>query len=355
MSQLPGYGYQGDDPDGFLGRDEVVRYLDAYAAALDPPLRCGTPVESLRRTPGTDRYLMRTAAQTIEARNVVATGAFQKPRIPSLSAALPAGILQRSSRDYRTPTQLPPGAVLVVGSGASGLQICEDLAASGRTVYLSVGRGQRWPRRYRGRAIAAWLHALGIFDEVGRRHYMDPKDGCTAVLTGVRGGHDLDYDRLVADGVILMGRLRGTADGAMLFADDLRESLTLWDASWQILQRMVDDYIQRARLDAPAAAGLFPAASRAWRSRPPRLERDLAACGITTVLWAMGCGLDFGWIDAPVLDATGEPIQRRGVTSSLGLYFLGLRRMHTIKSSFLGGGGDDAADVVEQIVARTSA
>src|SRR5215213_6620377 len=217
MTQLPGGRYQGNDPDGFVGRNWVVWFLEDYAAAFQAPLRCGVRVESVQPDDGDSRYLVRTTdlahggAATIAARNVVvATGAFQHPRIPPLSAALPTGVLQLSSRDYRNPAQLPAGAVLVVGSGASGLQICEDLSASGRTVYLSVGRCQRWPRRYRGRDIAAWLHALGIFDEVGRRHYMDPKYGCTAVLTGVRGGHDLDYNRLAAEGVILMGRLRGT-------------------------------------------------------------------------------------------------------------------------------------------------
>jgi putative flavoprotein involved in K+ transport len=354
MTQLPGYGYQGDDPDGFIGRDEVVRFFEAYAASFDPPFRCGARVESLQRKPGTDRYLVRTAGETIEALNVVvATGAFQKPRIPPLSAALPVEVLQLASRDYRNPAQLPPGAVLVVGSGASGLQICEDLLEGGRTAFLSVGRCQRWPRRYRGTDVFAWLHATGLLDEVGRRHFMDPKYGCTGVLTGVRGGHDLDYGRLAAEGVTLLGHLLGTENGTLVFADDLRESLGLWDESREIIARMIDDYIQRAGLDVPPDSAPSSAASRAWRSRTPILEQDLAARGITTVLWTTGFSHDFGWLKVPVLDASGDPIQRRGVTSSPGLYFLGLRRMYKPKSSFIFGLGEDAAYLAEQIAART--
>jgi putative flavoprotein involved in K+ transport len=353
MTQLPGHGYQGDDPDGFYGRDEVVRFLEAYAASFDPPLRCGVRVESLQRKPGTDRYLVRTAGEPIETRNVVvATGAFQKLRIPPLSTALPAEVLQLASRDYRNPAQLPPGAVLVVGSGASGLQICEDLNESGRAVYVSVGRCQRWPRRYRGRDLFTWLHATGLLDDVGRRHIMDSMYGCTGVVTGVRGGHDLDYDRLTAAGVTLLGHLRGAVNGTLVFADDLRESLVLWDESRGILARMIDDYIQRAGLDAPPDEPLSPAAASAWRSRTPILELNLVAHGITTVLWATGFGHDFGWLGVPVLDANGDPIQRRGVTTAPGLYFLGLRRMYKPKSSFIFGLGEDAAYLAEQIAAR---
>jgi putative flavoprotein involved in K+ transport len=203
--------------------------------------------------------------------------------------------------------------------------------------------------------VLAWFQAMGLLDAVGRRHYLDPKYGGGAVLTGVRGGHDLDYDRLAAEGVRLLGHLQGAAAGRLGFADDLRETLALWDESRGVLARMIDAYIQRAGLDAPADAGTCPAAPRAWRSRPLLREVDLAAHGITTVVWATGFGYDFRWIEAPVLDANGVPIQQRGVTACRGLYFLGLRGMHTLKSSFLGGVGDDAVYVAEQIAANASA
>jgi putative flavoprotein involved in K+ transport len=362
MTRLPGAWYQGNDPDGFVGRDWVVQFLEDYAAAFEAPLRCGVRVESVQPQDGTSGYLVQTtdlgqdSAATITARNVVvATGAFQHPKIPPLSAALPAGILQLSSRDYRNPAQLPPGAVLVVGSGGSGSQIADELCEHGRTVYLSIGRCQRWPRRYRGKDIWAWFDVMGLLDEVGRRHYIDPSYGCTAVLTGVRGGYDLDYDRFAAAGVTLLGHLQGYDNGTLYFADDLQERLNRWDESRTLLTGMIEAYIQQARLDVPPDSAQDGAVSRAWRRRAPLLELDLTACGISTVLWATGFSHDFRWLELPVLDERGDPIQLRGVTALPGVYFLGLRRMHTVKSSFLFGVGEDAAYLAQQIVARASA
>ena len=202
--------------------------------------------------------------------------------------------------------------------------------------------------------MVTWFNIIGLLDEVGRRQFLDPAYGCAAVLTGVRGGYDLDYDRFAAVGVTLLGHLRDVERGTLVFADDLRDNMVLWDESrWKILERMIDAYIQRVGLEAPADEGPVPAASTAWRSRSPILELDLAARGITLLLSATGFSSDFGWLAAPILDAAGEPIQQRGVTASPGLYFLGLRRMYTIKSSFLFGVGDDAAYLAEQIAAST--
>ena len=360
MTRLPGGGYQGNDPHGFADRAWVVRFLEDYAAAFRAPLRCGVRADSVQPCTGAARYLVQTTdlvqgrAATIAARNViVATGAFQHPRLPPLSAALPAGVLQLSSRDYRNPAQLPSGAVLVVGSGGSGSQIADELREHGRAVYLSVGRCQRWPRRYRGQDIWTWFDAMGLLDEVGRRHYIDPTYGCTAVLTGVRGGYDLDYDRFAAAGMTLVGHLQSYEDGTLHFADDLQERLDQWDESRVVLTDMIDAYIRQAGLDAPPDHAQEGAASRTWRRRAPLLEANLAALGISTVLWATGFGHDFRWLEPPVLDERGDPVQRRGVTASPGLYFLGLRRMHTVKSSFLFGVGEDAAYVAEHIAASS--
>jgi putative flavoprotein involved in K+ transport len=362
MTQLPGRGYQGNDPDGFVGRDWVVQFLEDYAAAFEAPLRCGVQAESVQPDDGGSHYLVRTSdlahgsTATIAARNVVvATGAFQHPKIPPLSATLPAGIRQLSSRDYRNPAQLPPGAVLVVGSGGSGSQIADELCEHGRTVYLSIGRCQRWPRRYRGKDIWTWLNDMGLLDEVGRRHYIDPSYGCTAVLTGVRGGYDLDYDRFAAAGVTLLGHLQGYENGTLRIADDLQERLDRWDESRTLLTGMIEAHIQQAGLDVPPDSAQDGAASRAWRRRAPLLQLDLAARGISTVLWATGFSHDFRWLEMPVLDERGDPVQRRGVTALPGLYFLGLRRMHTVKSSFLFGVGEDATYLAEQIAARQAA
>jgi putative flavoprotein involved in K+ transport len=220
-------------------------------------------------------------------------------------------------------------------------------------VYLSIGRCQRWPRRYRGKDIWTWFDDMGLLDEVGRRHYIDPSYGCTAVLTGVRGGYDLDYDRFAAAGVTLVGHLQGYENGTLRIADDLQERLDRWDESRALLTGMIDDYIQQVGLDMPPDTVPDGAASRAWRRRAPLLEVDLAARGISTVLWATGFSHDFRWLKMPVLDERGDPVQWRGVTALPGIYFLGLRRMHTVKSSFLFGVGEDAAYLAEHIAAGT--
>jgi putative flavoprotein involved in K+ transport len=353
MTQLPGYSYRGDEPDGFMSRDEVVRFLEEYAATFDPPLQCGVQVASVRPQPGGERYLVQTDGAGFEARNVVvASGPYQQPSIPPLGARLPRDVLQLHSRDYRNPTQLLPGAVLVVGSGASGLQIVEDLSRSGRRVYVAVGRCNRWPRQYRGTDIETWMHAMGLLDAVGLRTVIDPKYGCFPVLTGVGGGHDLDYDRFAAEGVTLLGHLRGAEGGTLVFADDLRETLALWDESWVLFKSMIDAYIQQGGLHAPPDASSSAAASRAWRRQAPIRELDLAASGIATILWATGFRHDLGWLEVPVLDESGNPIHQRGVTLSDGVYFLGLRNLHKRKSSFLFGVGEDAAHLAEHIAAR---
>jgi putative flavoprotein involved in K+ transport len=353
MTQLPGYGYRGDEPDGFMSRDEVIRFLDEYAATFDPPLQCGVQVASVRPKPGGERYLLQTDGASFEVCNVVvATGPYQQPSIPPLGARLPREVLQLHSRDYRNPAQLPPGAVLVVGAGASGLQIVEDLNRSGRRVYVAVGRCNRWPRRYRGADIETWMHAMGVLDAVGRQTVIDPKYGCFPVLTGVGSGHDLDYDRFAAEGVTLLGHLRGAEDGTLVFADDLRETLALWDESWDVFKNKIEAHIQQADLHVPPADASFAAAPRAWRRQAPILALDVAASGITTILWATGFRHDLGWLEVPVLDESGNPIHQRGVTSSAGVYFLGLRNLYKRKSSFLFGVGEDAEYLAEHITAR---
>jgi len=196
---------------------------------------------------------------------------------------------------------------------------------------------------------------MGLLDEVGRRHYIDPSYGCTAVLTGVRGGYDLDYDSFAAAGVTLVGHLRAYENGTLRIADDLQENLDRWDESRAMLTGMIEAYIQQAGLDVPPDSTLDGAASRDWRRRAPLLELDLTARDISTVLWATGFSHDFRWLQMPVLDERGDPVQQRGVTVLPGLYFLGLRRMYTVKSSFLFGVGEDAAYLAEQIAAKTAA
>ena len=346
--QLPGYGYQGDDPDGFIGRDEIARFVEGYAAFIRAPVRGNTRVTVLQEKPGAQRFAVESNDATIEATNVVvATGPYQRPSIPRLAAAMPPWVFQVHSSGYRNPRQLPPGAVLVVGSAASGCQIAEDLQESGHQVYLAVGSHRRRMRRYRGRDIIWWSIEIGNFDRTVES--VSPEERRTiAVFTGAKGGHDLDVWRLAADGVVPLGHLQRVEDGTCAFAADLAQTLNRADEASNDLLRSIDDHIAKTGLHAPE-----PDMSPPRTVLPAAITTlDLRAAGIRSIVWATGFRDDFGWVHLPVFDHAGKPVHRRGVTRQSGLYFLGLSWLHKHKSASLIGAGEDAEYLAVHIVAR---
>jgi putative flavoprotein involved in K+ transport len=349
--ELPGYTYETDEPDGFAPKDELVRFMQRYAALIDAPLRCGVRVVAVRQAPGSDRLLVDTEHGTLEAVNVVvATGPFHSPLIPTFSASIPAYVFQLHSRDYRNPGQLPPGSVLIVGSGASGCQIAEELNHAGRKVYLSVGHFHKTPRRYRDRDVYWWFEVLGLWHLPLELH---PEiRNARFVVTGVRGGHEIDLRRFAADGMTLLGRVRGLADGKLLLANDLEESLAQGDAWYGSLKMRMDEYSEKNGMppaEEPAREELVAALPSWSRSRT---DLDLRGSGVTSVIWCSGFRYDFAWVKLPVFNEAGEPLHRRGVTQWPGLYFLGLRRTHSLSSALLAGVGTDAAFLAEHIAAR---
>ena len=341
--RLPGVSYRGGDPDGFAPRDEVVRFIERYAAWIAAPVRTGVSVRGLRQKPGSARFLLDAGDTTYEAASVVvATGPYQEPALPEASSALPSRIAQTHSSRYRNPGALPPGAVLVVGSGASGCQIAEDLAEGGRRVHLSVGRHRRMPRRYRGRDVFWWLQEMGGLDQtIDERGEPRPNP----LVTGAKGGHDIDLRRYAADGMELCGHVRGASGERLALAPDMMAEIERGDRAFAAFTRVVDEHVARTGLDAPAN----PAAAPSPAPPEPPLELDLRAAGITSVVWATGFRYDFGWIEPRVFDAGGEPVHRRGVTRCPGLYFLGLPWLWKLKSSVLCGVGEDAEYIAEHI------
>jgi putative flavoprotein involved in K+ transport len=341
--RLPGQEYCGDDPDGFASREEVIAFIERYREAVDAPVRTGVRVD--RVAPIDGGFRLETTEGPIEAAHVViATGPYQEPILPAVRHAFAPGVVQMHSSGYRNPAQLPAGAVLVVGSGASGCQIVEDLLAAGRTVYFSVGRHRRYPRRYRGRDMFWWMEQIGALDQ-RLEERPEARERPNPLVTGVGGGHDIDLRDYAAAGVTLLGHLRDVAGSRLHLADDVAALLAAGDESVAVFTRAVDTYVARSGLPTPAEVVASP---RGARPAPIR-ELDLAASGITSVVWATGFRRDFSWIDAPVLDERGEPIHRRGVTGCAGLYFLGLPWLHKLKSSVLCGVGDDAAYLADQI------
>jgi putative flavoprotein involved in K+ transport len=254
---------------------------------------------------------------------------------------------QVTASRYTEPDQLPGGRVLVVGSGASGYQIAEDLLQGGRDVCLSVGRHRRVPRRYRGKDFGWWQDRIGLGE---RTADSVPVNALPPLLTGVNGGQDVDFRRLAKDGVILAGSLRGIDEGRLFFAPDLEANLAKGDEGIVGFTRLVDEFIARHGLTAPEDPQVGPVSVATTSST---VDLDMRAAGITSVIWATGYRYDFGWIKCSVLTETGTPVHRRGVTSVPGVYFLGLARLHKIKSSFLWGVGEDAAYLAQHIAGRT--
>jgi putative flavoprotein involved in K+ transport len=347
--RLPDFRFRHSDPDAFATSREILDFITAYADFVAPPIRCGVNVRALRRRNGAPGFVAETSDGPIEAANVVvATGPYQRPLIPSLLADT-VSIFQVHASRYREPDQLPPGAVLVVGSGASGAQITEELFRAGRRVYLSVGRHRRMPRRYRGRDLIWWLGALGLDQTPVEKR---GPDRSLPLITGAYGGHTIDFRQFAAEGVVLLGRVETARDGAISFASDVADSLALGDVAYAAFLDMVDAHIKRHDLDMPEDP-----AARAVNPDPPFLlhslqHLDLHAAGIGAVIWATGYRLDFGWIDVPVLDALGQPVHRGGITDVPGMYFLGLQWLSRMNSSFLSGVGDDAARLADHIAAR---
>jgi putative flavoprotein involved in K+ transport len=347
MIRLPGYTYDGADPDGFMHRDGVVRFIESYARWVEPPLRCGIRVTALRLQPGTPRLVVETDHFNLEAMNVVvATGPYQEPSIPAFSVELPTATWQVTASRYTAPDHLPPGRILVVGSGASGYQIAEDLFQGGREVILSVGRHRRVPRRYRGHDFGWWQERMELGERVADTV---TSDLLPPLLTGVCGGRDVDLRRLAKEGVRLVGSLQGIKDGRLFFAADLDLHLAKGDEGVLGFTRLVDEFIARHGLTAPEEP---PVAFFSPAVIPSPLDLETQAAGIRSVVWATGYQYDFSWIRCPVLDERGVPLHRRGVTSVPGLYFLGLPRLHKIKSSFLWGVGEDAGYLAQHIEER---
>ena len=348
--RLPDLPFPHSDPDGFAASHEIVDYIDAYAAFVAPPIRCGVEVTRLcRRDDGTG-FIAETAEGAIEARHVVvATGPYQRPLRPDLLRD--QDIFQVHASRYRNPEQLPPGAVLVIGAGASGAQIAEELMHAGRRVYLSVGRHTRLPRRYRGRDLIWWLRETKI-DQTTVENRGPSR--LLPVISGAYGGQTVDFRRFATAGITLLGRIASAGNGVIDIAPDLGESLAHGDAVYATFTDMVDNYVQRHALDIPQDLEAHARLPDPPCITEPLRRLDLKANGIHSVIAATGYGVDFGWIDIPVLDARGEPVHHRGITGVSGLYFLGLQWLSRMSSSFLSGVGDDAAVLADHIVTHRS-
>jgi putative flavoprotein involved in K+ transport len=346
--QLPGFEYAGDDPDGFAPLAEMIEYVEGYARSFDAPVREGVTVTGLRSRGGV--YALETSAGELLADNVVlATGAFQRPTPSAPGAESATGVLQLHTSAYRRPDQLPDGGVLIVGSGQSGCQIADELLDAGRDVHLAVGRCPWLPRRYRGRDVLRWLELTGVLDQtVADLPSPSARLACNPPVSGNDGGHDCHPRWLAERGARLVGRVARIVGSTVSFAPGLEESLAFGEAFVAELEQEIDGYVAREGADAPE-----PDPPRGpWPPAAETEELDLAATGVTTILWASGFRPDYSWVDLPLVDGDGWPVQERGVSEHPGLYLVGVNWLHKRKSALLCGVGEDAAHVVAHLAAR---
>ncbi|CDX46656.1 FAD dependent oxidoreductase [Mesorhizobium sp. ORS 3359] len=344
--RFPGMEFPVTGPDGFPPKEEVADYFVAYAKQINAPIRCGVEVNLVQRNIGRPGFRVETSDGVIEANSVVAaTGPFQVPVIPSLVPA-DAGILQIHSSAYRNPAQLPKGAVLVVGAGSSGVQIADELQRAGRRVYLSVGPHDRPPRSYRGRDFCWWLGVLGKWDletpGPGTEHV-------TIAVSGARGGETIDFRRLAAQGLTLVGMTKAYQDGVMSFALDLAKNIARGDANLMSLLDEADAYVARNGLDLPEESALRKLGPDPDCVTNPILELDLAKASVATIIWATGFAVDYSWLKVDAFDEKGRPRHHRGVSTEPGIYFLGLPWQSRRGSSFIWGVWHDAKHVADRI------
>jgi len=347
--RLPGGDPVSPEPDGFLPRQEVIDTFARYVDTHHLPVRCNTEVSAIERS-GDQGYRVTTGAGEIEAANVViATGIFQTPKVPAFATQLDPAITQVHTYDYRSPGALPEGAVLVVGSAMSGAQIAEELYRSGRTVYLATSSAGRIPRRYRGKDCIQWLEEIGFFDLPFEQ--MPP--GSTRFdaiphVSGADGGHTLNLHAFARDGVTLLGRMRDAHGTTASFSPNLYQNLGQADGFAAMITQMIDGYIAEHGLDIPPESLPNPQDGYA---QPVIEELDLAATGITSVIWATGYGFDYRLVRMPVLDDEGFPVTERGATAFPGLFFVGQGWMPSHRTEFLIGVAESARHVASQIVA----
>jgi putative flavoprotein involved in K+ transport len=353
--RLPGYEYDGDDPNGFMVGAELVAWLNSYIESFDPPIREHTAVQLLDEHPeGGFQLTVREGvkdAETIWADQVViATGGYHIPRIPAVSQALPTRITQLHSSTYKSPDQFGDGEILVVGTGQSGSQIAEDLHLAGRAVHLAVGSAPRVARFYRGRDVVAWLQDIGHYDKTAAELGNDIRhDRTNHYVTGRDGGRDIDLRAFALQGMNLHGRLTEIDATTAYFGTDLGQHLDGADKTSEGIKDFIDNFIETNGIIAPTEARYVPV----WI--PPEGPTTLDVDTLAAVVWATGFKRDDSWNRLPAFDGTGYPVHERGVSPVSGMYFLGLPWQHTWGSGRFAAIARDARYLTEQITASAGA
>jgi putative flavoprotein involved in K+ transport len=349
--RLPGFPYPGNEPHGFMQKDDIVQYVEAYAASFDAPVMEGVEVSSIRKHQEGSVFEVSTSLGEYTADQVaIAVGGYHRPKFPRIAERFPESVVQIHSSEYKNPQCLPDQAVLVVGTGQSGCQIAEDLHLAGTQVHLCVGGAPRSPRRYRGKDVVDWLDQMGYYDLSIDDHPQKDKVRTNAnhYVTGRDGGREIDLRQFALEGMQLHGRLQRLSGSTLMFCDDLKENLDKADAVAESIKQSIDGFIEKNHIEAPIDSPYQPV----WEPEQHDLALDYSAADIGSVVWCTGYEADFSWIEIPVFDGKGYPGHERGVTGVKGLYFLGLPWLYTWGSGRFSGIARDAIYLADCIAAR---
>lgn len=344
---LPDWPYQGNDPDGFMKKDEIIEYLDGFVKHVNAPTFTGVKVSQVVPQLDGGFNITTSAGNLMADQVVVASGAYHEPVIPRMAERLPAHIVQIHSEQYRRAQDLSEGAVLVVGNGQSGAQIAEDLHLEGKKVILATGDAPRCARFYRGKDVVTWLAEMNYYDLPVEKHPLREgvRDNTNHYVTGRDGGRDIDLRQFAKEGMELYGLMTDIEDGNAKFLPNLNEALDQADAVYNRINASIDDYIDKNNITAPKGSRYEPV----WVPPTERTSLNIQSANITSVIWCIGFKPDFSWVHASVFNGVGTPIHYRGVTAQAGLYFLGLPWLHTWGSGRFSGVARDAHYLSEKI------
>ena len=350
QSRLPGFGYDGDEPDGYRTMPEVIGFLDRYSRVTSAPVQTDTTVTSVSATE--EGFVVASEKGSWNCRTVVlASGACNVPRVPSLATMVPQGVSIVTSKDYRNPAQLDEGGVMVVGASATGTQLADEIHRSGRPVTLAVGEHVRAPRSYRGKDIEWWMDVTGLNDQ--RYDEVDDIERARRLpsfqLAGSPERRTLDLNALTEIGVKLVGRIAAISDGKAQFSGSLHNNCAMADLKMNRLLNTFDQWSSENGFDGQVEAPhrLDPTQVEA----KPALHIDLSSGRIKTILWATGYRPDYSWLHVPVLDHKGNIRHDGGIVAHTGLYLMGMQFLRRRKSALIDGAGDDARDLSEHLVA----
>lgn len=345
---LPGHHYDGDDPRGFMNREEVIDYLQRFADKVQAPVREGVAVQSVTTDAQGGFYIVTDQGDFSADQVVVANGAYHLPVVPRMAERLPPSVTQIHSADYKNADQLPEGAVLVVGSGQSGAQIAEDLHLAGRQVHLATGNAPRVARFYRGKDVVDWLDEMGYYRQSVAEHPLgrNVRSNTNHYVTGRDGGRDVDLRRFALEGMQLYGTLDDFSQGLFQFRPNLAENLDKADATYNNINARIDAWIEQAGIDTEIGPSRY---QPLWQPESERTAVSLSEMGIGSVLWCIGYRPDYSWLDVPVFNGQGHPQFERGISPQPGLYFLGLPWLHTWGSGRFSGIDEDARYLLDAI------